>query len=162
MSRRKLYLVSGFAVWLLLWPLNHAEANFFVSNFDDCLISGMLGVGNDQAANVVMGDCWRKFPEGSKGPEKSSGLFRLGPNSWSECILKYMPGIESDRAAHGIRGACSRKFPIQDDLLITERFDDANKQNVRECVLRHGKATTSKTASLAIMGACRRREHTRH
>lgn len=112
----------------------------------------MQDVGSDQVANMVMGDCWRKFPEGSHGQQESSGLFQFGPTSWSDCILSYMPGVESERAAQGIAGACGRKFPSRNLLEASDALESAAKERVKNCVMRYGKTTTSKVAALAIQG----------
>jgi len=154
---RGIAISTFFAVgWTLVLNISSANAGIFsASNFDDCLIEGMQDVGSDQVANMVMGDCWRKFPEGSHGQQESSGLFQFGPTSWSDCILSYMPGVESERAAQGIAGACGRKFPSRNRLEASDALESAAKERVKNCVMRYGKTTTSEVAALAIQGACR-------
>lgn len=146
--------------FLLLMPRPVSAGIFSAVNFDGCLLDGMQGLDNDQAAVLVMSDCWRKFPRGPNSTTGNSGFFSFdsfGVNLWSECILEYMAGVGSDRAAQAILGACGRKFRLKSDIGVARNVSPEDRSKIKECVVRNSDGVTSGVASSAISGACRRR-----
>ncbi len=72
--------VCIFLTWVAAWPCIAFAGLFGPSNFDECVLENMKGVGSDMAARAVVAACSRKFP--SAAPKPAPTVKAAEPLTW--------------------------------------------------------------------------------
>lgn len=86
---------------------------FGPDNFWECILDEMPGTATNAAANEIIRECGKKFPDRVPLATKKTGFWGIGDLSAEECTFKYGKETKSRRALNFIRRACRKIYPTE-------------------------------------------------